>query len=60
MTRGNHSEGEMLTTVLIIVLILLLIGAIPGAWGHTKDWGPAPAGTIVVILVIVVMFLLLR
>jgi hypothetical protein len=48
----------MLGTILIIVLILLLIGAIP-SWGHSKNWGYFPSGTLGLILVIVIILLLL-
>jgi len=42
----------MLSTILIIVLILLLIGAIP-SWGYSRSWGYFPSGIIGVVLVIV-------
>ena len=48
----------MLGTILIIVLILLLIGAIP-TWGHSRNWGYFPSGTLGLILVIVLILLLL-
>ena len=47
----------MLGTILLIVLIILLIGAIP-SWPHSADWGPAPAGAITVILIVVLVLLL--
>jgi len=48
----------MLGTVLLILLILLLIGALP-TWGHSADWGPAPAGGVGLLLLILVILLLL-
>lgn len=48
----------MLGTILIIVLILLLIGAIP-TWGHSRNWGYFPSGTLGLLLVIVLILLLL-
>ena len=46
-----------LGTILVIVLILLLIGAIP-SWPHSKSWGYGPSGVLgVVVLVIVVLLL---
>ncbi len=45
-----------LGTVLLIIVILLLIGAIP-TWPHSKGWGFAPSGVIGVVLVIVVVLL---
>jgi hypothetical protein len=51
-------EGNMLGTILIIILILLLIGALP-AWPHSRSWGYAPTGGIGLILVIIIVLLLL-
>lgn len=48
----------MLSTVLLIVLILLLLGAVP-RWSYSRDWGYAPSGTIGAILLIVIILLLL-
>jgi hypothetical protein len=48
----------MLPTVFIVVLILLLVGAIPGAWPHSKDWSRGPASAILVILVLVIILAL--
>jgi hypothetical protein len=47
-----------LGTILLIILILLLLGAIPN-WPHSRGWGYYPSGTIGVILVIVLILLLL-
>lgn len=48
----------MLYTVLIVVLILLLIGALP-AWPYSAGWGPYPAGGIgAILLILLVVFLL--
>ncbi len=48
-----------LTTILLIVLILLLIGAVP-AWPHSRQWGYAPAGGLGTILVILLILILLE
>lgn len=48
----------MLGTILIIVLILLLIGALP-RWNHSRSWGYFPSGGLGLILVIVVILLLI-
>jgi Protein of unknown function (DUF3309) len=48
----------MLGTILLIVLILLLLGAIP-AWPHSRGWGYYPSGGIGLILLIIVILLLL-
>lgn len=44
-------------TILIIILILILLGAIP-TWSHSRSWGYGPSGligTIVVVLIILVL-----
>ena len=48
----------MLSTILIILLILLLIGAMP-RWGYSRGWGYGPSGVVGLILVIVLILLLL-
>jgi uncharacterized protein DUF3309 len=45
-------------TILLIVLILLLIGALP-TWPHSKQWGYYPSGLLTVLLVILIILLLL-
>jgi hypothetical protein len=51
-------ENEMLSTILIIVLLLMLFGAIP-RWNHSRNWGYAPSGGLGLILIILVILLLL-
>jgi hypothetical protein len=46
-----------LGTILIIVLVLLLIGAIP-RWPHSSGWGYYPSGGVGIILIIVVILLM--
>lgn len=48
-----------LSTILIIILILLLIGALP-TWGYSRGWGYGPTGILGVILVIVIILMLMR
>lgn len=48
----------MLGTILIILLILLLIGAVP-RWGYNRGWGYGPSGLLGIILIIVVILLLM-
>jgi hypothetical protein len=48
----------MLGTILIVLLILLLIGALP-TWGHSQNWGAFPSGGLGMVLVIVVILVLL-
>ena len=48
----------MLGTILLIVLILILVGALP-TWPHSSSWGYYPSGTLGLVLVIVVALALL-
>ena len=48
----------MLGTILIVILILALFGALP-RWSHSRDWGYYPSGGVGLILVIVVILLVL-
>jgi hypothetical protein len=48
----------MLGTILIIVLILALFGALP-RWSHSRDWGYKPTGGLGIVLLVVVVLLLL-
>jgi len=45
-------------TILLIVVVLLLIGAIP-SWPHSKGWGYGPSGGLGLLLVILIILLLL-
>lgn len=48
----------MLGTILIILLILVLVGALP-TWGHSRNWGYAPSGLLGTLLIIVIILFLL-
>ena len=48
----------MLGTILIMILVLALLGALP-RWSHSRSWGYAPTGGVGVILLIVVVLLFL-
>ncbi len=48
----------MLGTVLLVVLILLLLGALP-TWPHSRGWGYAPSGGLGLIILIIIILLLL-
>ncbi|MBU3617985.1 MULTISPECIES: DUF3309 domain-containing protein [unclassified Polynucleobacter] len=47
----------MLGTIVLVILILMLIGAIP-AWPHSKNWGYAPSGGLGLVLVILIILIL--
>lgn len=48
----------MLGTILLILLILLLLGAIP-TWSHSKNWGYGPSGGLGLVAVVLVVLLLM-
>lgn len=48
----------MLGTVLLVILVLLLIGALP-TWPHSKNWGYAPTGLLGTVLIVVLILFLL-
>lgn len=47
----------MLSTILIVVLILILIGALP-SWGHSANWGYGPGGIVGILLIVVIVLAL--
>ena len=48
----------MLGTILIVILVLALFGALP-RWSHSRDWGYAPTGGVGLILAVVVILAVL-
>jgi hypothetical protein len=46
-----------MTTILIIILVLLLLGAAP-AWPYSRGWGYAPSGLLGVVLLVVIILAL--
>ena len=46
-----------MSTILVIIIVLLLIGALP-TWGHSKSWGYFPSGGLGLILIIIVILVL--
>lgn len=47
----------MLGTILLVVLVLMLLGALP-TWPHSRSWGYAPSGTFGLLVVILLILLL--
>lgn len=45
-----------LGTILLVVLILMLIGAIP-SWPHSRNWGYAPSGVLGLVVIIIIVLL---
>ena len=48
----------MLGTILIVILILMLVGAMP-RWPHSRDWGYYPSGGLGLVLIILIILLVL-
>jgi hypothetical protein len=48
-----------LPTILLVILILLLLGALP-TWPHSRNWGYYPSGGIGLVVLILIIVLLMR
>ena len=49
-----------ISTILIVILILLLLGALP-TWPHSRDWGYVPSGGLgLVVLILLILWLMGR
>ena len=48
----------MIGTILVVLLVLFLIGALP-TWGHSRNWGYAPSGGLGLVLLIIVILVLI-
>ena len=48
----------MLGTILLVVLILLLLGALP-SWPYSRGWGYYPSGIFGVVLLVIIILLLM-
>jgi asparagine N-glycosylation enzyme membrane subunit Stt3 len=58
VTDVNRKGSRMLGTVLLVVLILMLIGALP-SWPHSRNWGYYPSGGLGLLALILLILLLL-
>ena len=47
-----------LGTILLIVIVLMLIGAIP-SWPHSRSWGYGPSGGLGLVLIVIIVLLLM-
>ena len=45
-------------TILIVILVLVLVGALP-TWRHSKNWGYYPSGGLGLVLIILIILLLM-
>ena len=57
-SQGKEKGATMLGTILIVILVLALIGALP-RWSHSREWGYYPTGGVGLILCVVVVLLVL-
>ncbi len=48
----------MLGTVLVVLLVLMLLGALP-TWPHSRNWGYYPSGGLGAVLIVLVILILL-
>ena len=48
-----------MSTILLIILVLLLVGALP-TWPHSRSWGYYPSSGLGLVLIIILVLLLLR
>ncbi len=48
----------MLGTILVVILILMLLGALP-TWGHSRNWGYGPSGGLGLIVLILLVLLVM-
>ena len=48
----------MISTILLVILILLLVGALP-SWPHSRSWGYGPRGGLGLVVLILIVLLLL-
>jgi hypothetical protein len=51
-------RGSLMGTILLIILVLLLLGAVP-AWPYSRNWGYGPTGGIGLVLVILLILVLM-
>ena len=58
LVRIHDKEQNMLGTILIVILVLALFGALP-RWTHSRDWGYAPTRGIGLVLFIVIILLVI-
>jgi len=47
-----------ISTILIVLLILMLLGALP-TWGHSRNWGYTPSGGLGLVVIILIILVLM-
>jgi hypothetical protein len=53
----HPTTGATMITVLLVILVLMLIGAVP-AWPHSRSWGYAPSGTLGLLVLVLLLLAL--
>jgi hypothetical protein len=56
--KAGRAHSFSMSTILLVVLILLLIGVFP-AWPHSRKWGYGPTGGLGLILIILIILALM-
>lgn len=59
LARVRYRADMPLPTILLLVVLLLLVGALP-AWPHSRNWGYYPSGGLGLVLVILLVWVLLN
>jgi hypothetical protein len=52
------SKEFVMSTILLVILVLLLLGALP-TWGYSRGWGYGPSGILGLVVVVVLILLLM-
>ena len=58
VVRTNERNTMSIGTILLIVLILILVGALP-TWPHSRSWGYYPSGLLGLVLVVLIILLVM-
>jgi Protein of unknown function (DUF3309) len=53
----NHDQEQPMSTILLIIVVLLLIGALP-AWPYSRSWGYYPSSGLGLVVVVLLVLLL--
>ncbi len=57
--EAKEAFSVSLMTILLIILILMLVGAIP-SWSYSRNWGYGPSGVLGVVVLILIIVILTR
>jgi Protein of unknown function (DUF3309) len=54
MSRDNEVSEQTMRTILLIILVLLLIGALP-TWPYSSGWGYYPGGGLLILIILILV-----